>query len=151
MEWVIKGFDELTVPELYEILSLRNEVFVVEQKCPYQDIDGRDQFSRHLFALDGQGAVCAYARILEKGQTFDTVSIGRVIVRRDMRGTGLAKEMMQTAIHFVLKTMNEQVIKIAAQAHLQNFYGSVGFVPFSDVYLEDGIPHIDMIYSETCS
>ncbi len=146
MNWTMKRFEELTLQEMYEILRLRNEVFVVEQKCPYQDIDDKDQNSFHLFAADGQGGIFAYLRILDKGQTFDEISIGRVIVREDKRGSGLAKEMLQTAIDFVEKELQEHQIRIEAQAHLSAFYGGAGFQPCSEVFLEDGIPHIEMFY-----
>jgi len=148
MKWQIKRFDALLPSEVYEILRLRNEVFIVEQKCPYQDIDQKDQFSYHLFAKNEQGQIVAYLRILDKGQTFDDLSIGRVIVRKAERGTGLAKPMMLTAIEFIENTLSEHQIRISAQAHLQNFYRGVGFIPCSEVYLEDDIPHIEMLYSK---
>lgn len=146
MEWYIKRFDELTPSELYEILRLRNEVFIVEQNCPYQDIDGKDTHSYHLFGEE-QGGICAYLRILDQGQIFDETSIGRVIIRKEKRGTGLAKQMMRRAIDFVEQELHEHQIRIEAQAHLQNFYGEFGFVPCSEVFLEDGIPHIEMFYN----
>lgn len=146
MKWNLKRFDELSSLELYEILRLRNEVFIVEQKCPYQDIDEKDKNSYHLFLKDEQGAICAYLRILDKGQTFDEISIGRVIVRKNKRGAGLAKLMMQKAIGFIENILEEHKIRIEAQAHLQDFYSGVGFTPCSDVYLEDNIPHIEMVY-----
>jgi ElaA protein len=147
MKWFFKRFAELSPWEVYEILHLRNEVFIVDQKCPYQDIDNKDQYSYHLFAEDERKTICAYLRILDKGQTFDQLSIGRVIIRKDQRSTGLGKRMMLRAIEFVENTLKEHEIKIEAQAHLQNFYSAVGFTPCSDRYLEDEIPHIDMVYS----
>lgn len=146
MEWFFKRFEELSAAELYEILRLRNEVFIVEQKCPYQDVDGNDRFARHLFAVDEQNTVCAYLRILEKNRTFDAASIGRVIVRMDQRGAGLAGQMVRRAIGLAESELGEHEIKIAAQAHLQNFYGGFGFIPCSGVYPEDGIPHMNMVY-----
>lgn len=145
MEWFLKRFDDLSASELYDILCLRNAVFIVEQNCPYQDIDGRDCHSYHLFRKDGEGRVCAYLRILDKGQTFDEISIGRVVVRKDKRGTGLAGQMLRKAVAFVRESLQESRIKIEAQAYLKEFYRSLGFQPCSEVYLEDGIPHLEMI------
>jgi ElaA protein len=147
MEWILKRFSELSSLEMYEILHLRNEVFIVEQKCPYQDIDDKDKYGFHLFAKDEKKTICAYLRILDQGQTFDEISIGRVIIRKDMRGTGLGQKMLLKAIEFIENTLKEHKIRIAAQAHLQNFYKAVGFIPCSEVFLEDNIPHIEMIYS----
>jgi ElaA protein len=149
MEWLIKRFEELTLQELYDILRLRNSVFILEQKCPYQDIDGRDSHGYHLFLKDEDGKICAYLRILEKGQTFDEISIGRVIVRKDKRGAGLAKAMLLKAISFIRKRLNGKTIKIEAQAYLKEFYRKIGFEPYSDLYLEDDIPHIKMVRKET--
>lgn len=146
MEWLIRRFDELSRSELYEILRLRCEVFVVEQNCPYQDVDGRDESAYHLFARDGEGNLCACLRILDRGQTFPERSIGRVAVRRDRRGAGLAREMLRRAVRFVQQSGGED-IRIGAQAYLLDFYREAGFVPCSDVYLEDGIPHVEMIWS----
>ena len=146
MEWNLKQFDQLSSLEVYEILRFRNEVFIVEQKCPYQDIDDKDKYSYHLFSKDEQGKICAYLRILDKGQTFDEISIGRVIIRKDKRGAGLAKQMMLKAIEFIESVLGEHKIRIGAQAHLRDFYRGVGFIPCSAVYLEDNIPHIEMVY-----
>lgn len=147
MEWNLKRFDELSPLEVYKILRLRNEVFIVEQECPYQDIDDKDKYGYHLFAKDGNGEIYAYLRILDRGQTFDEISIGRVIIRKDKRGEGLAGQMMLKAIKFIENELEEHKIRIEAQAHLKKFYGGVGFQPCSEVYLEDGIPHIEMVYS----
>ncbi|WP_233452864.1 GNAT family N-acetyltransferase [Caproicibacter fermentans] len=145
MEWTIKRFEELTLQELYDILRLRCEVFVVEQSCPYPDVDGRDSQSFQLFGCDAQGKICACLRILDRGQTFPEHSIGRVLVRRDCRGSGLAREMLNRAVRFVKETGGGN-IRIEAQAHLREFYRQAGFTPCSPVYLEDGIEHIEMLY-----
>ena len=144
MEWLIRRFDGLSRSELYEILRLRCEVFVVEQNCPYQDVDGRDESAYHLFARDGEGNLCACLRILDRGQTFPERSIGRVAVRRDCRGAGLAREMLRRALRFVRRSGGGNV-RIEAQAYLLEFYREAGFAPCSGVYLEDGIPHVEMI------
>lgn len=145
MEWNIKRFDQLSLQELYEILRLRCEVFVAEQNCPYEDIDGKDMSAYHVFALDPEGHVCACLRVLDSGQTFPERSIGRVLVGRAYRGSGLAREMLDTAISFIQKSGKEK-IRIEAQSYLKDFYRHAGFIPSSRPYLEDGIEHIEMIY-----
>lgn len=145
MEWKLKKFNELSSVELYEILNLRAEVFVVEQECPYQDIDYKDQKSYHLCAYES-GKLMGYIRILEKGVSYDEISIGRVIVKKEYRGKNLARELMTRGINFIKETLKEEEIRISAQAYLVNFYGSLGFKQVSEVYLEDEIPHIEMVY-----
>ena len=147
MNWEIKKFNELNVTEMYKILALRNEVFIVEQECPYLDCDEKDFKSYHLFAKENDQIV-AYSRILEKGVSYDEISIGRVIVKQSHRGKGISRKMMMKAIDFVENNLGEDTIKIQAQAHLIEFYGSVGFKAISEVYLEDNIPHIDMLYKK---
>lgn len=147
MDWVLKRFSELTLEELYQNLQLRTDVFVVEQECFYPEVDGRDQASYHLFAKDGEETV-AYLRILPPGLSFEEASIGRVVVKETHRGQGLARLMLERAITFILEEWGQQQIKISAQTYLQEFYTSLGFVPVSKMYLEDGIPHLDMIYTK---
>ena len=144
MSWYLKRFGDLSLPELYGILLLRNQVFVVEQKCPYQDIDGYDANSWHLFVEDENENICACLRILDKGQTFEGISIGRLAVRRDKREHGLARKMVQKATDFVIGTLHENDIHIEAQVYIKNFYEKMGFKPCSEAFLEDGIPHIEM-------
>lgn len=145
MKWIIKKFKELKTEELYNILKIRNEVFVVEQQCAYQDCDGKDKFSYHLF-LEENGQIIAYLRILEKGTSYDEISIGRVLVCKEHRGKGLAKEMMLKAIDFIKNALNERDIRISAQSYLLNFYSSFGFQEVSEEYLEDDILHIEMLH-----
>lgn len=147
MEWIIKKFDELKAKDIYNILAIRNEVFIVEQDCVYMDCDYKDFNSYHLF-LEQNGEIVAYLRVLEKGVSFDQISIGRVAVKKDFRGKGLSREMMLKAINFIENDLKETSIKIQAQSYLINFYTSLGFKPISDEYLEDNIPHIDMIYNK---
>jgi len=147
MKWAIKRFNQLNVNEVYEILKMRNEVFVVEQQCIYQDCDGKDPNGYHLFARE-DGDVAAYLRILDKGMTFDEISIGRVIVAQSYRGKGIAKELMLRAIDFVENELGENVIRISAQEYLFDFYKSLGFEKISEAYLEDGIPHVEMLYKK---
>ncbi|MGL5256716.1 MAG: GNAT family N-acetyltransferase [Proteocatella sp.] len=147
MDWIVKKFDELNAKDIYNILALRNEVFVVEQDCIYQDCDYKDLNSYHLF-LEQNNRIIAYLRILEKGISYDEISIGRVAVKKDFRGNGLSREMMLKAIAFIENDLKETTIKIQAQSYLINFYSSLGFKPISDEYLEDKIPHIDMLYNK---
>lgn len=143
----IKAFDELTLEELYDVLALRTDVFVVEQNCPYPEVDGKDKKCYHLLVKEDR-KLLAYLRILPKGLSFEEASIGRVVVDKDHRGKSLARPMMEAAIAFIMETLGEETIKISAQAHLEEFYGSVGFEAVSEVYLEDGIPHKDMVYQK---
>ena len=145
MEWSIKKFSDLTLDEMYDSLYLRTEVFVVEQKCYYQEVDNSDKVSYHIFAKDSEGTIVAYARILPAGISFDEVSIGRVVVDKNYRGQGLSRELVKRTLDFIKNEFNEKVIQISAQEYLINFYKSFGFEINSDVYLEDNIPHIDMI------
>jgi ElaA protein len=150
--WSCKPFKDLTNEELYEIFRLRIEVFVIEQNCPYQDADGKDLKSLHLMgttpspALPRKGReLMAYARILPPGISYEEPSIGRVITSQDARGTGAGKILMKKSIEFLGKEFGSVPIRIGAQAYLQKFYESFGFVKEGDGYLEDGIPHFIML------
>ncbi|WP_461206790.1 GNAT family N-acetyltransferase [Clostridium sp. DL1XJH146] len=145
MEFKIKKFRELGVYELHDILRIRNEVFIVEQNCVYQDCDEKDLRAYHLYVVE-DNKVIACLRILEKGVSFDEISIGRVLVDKKYRGTGLGREILIKAIDFINNELNEKQIRISAQEYLLDFYKSLGFAAVSDVYLEDDIPHIEMIY-----
>lgn len=140
MHWHEKGFSELTVSELYAITQLRERVFVVEQNCVYLDADGLDPVCRHLWAERG-GALRAYLRIVPAKAKWAEVSIGRVITAPEARGTGLGRELMQRGI----AACGTGPIRIGAQAHLEKWYGELGFTRASEVYDEDGIPHIEML------
>lgn len=147
MNWKIKKFNELNIEEIYKILALRNEIFIVEQECPYLDCDDKDLNSYHLF-LRENGEIVSYLRILEKGVSYDEISIGRVAVKKSYRGKGISRKMMLQAIEFIENNLSENTIKIQAQAYLLDFYSSLGFKAVSEEYLEDNIPHIDMIYKK---
>lgn len=147
MNLYIKTFEELTVDELYKILKLRSEVFVVEQNCVYQDCDNKDRNAYHLFAIEND-EVISYLRILNKGISYKEVSIGRVLTNKDRRGIGLGKMCMLNAIDFIRNNLNENKIRISAQEYAVPFYESVGFKLHSNVYLEDDIPHVEMIFIE---
>jgi len=145
MEWKIKKFNQLSTLELYDILKAREEIFIIEQECLYYDIDSKDLDAIHIFAME-EGQVACYLRILEKGARFDEVSIGRVITRPAYRRKGYGEQMMEKAIHYIEEVMGESEIRISAQTYLEKFYGNVGFEIVSDVYLEDGIDHCEMLY-----
>lgn len=143
MEHKILRFSELSAQQMYDILQLRSEVFVVEQDCVYQDIDGHDDAAYHVLFYDDTSLV-AYSRILPPGAYFDELSIGRVIVKGTHRSQKLGHELMKVSITFSLHAFPKSIIKISAQQYLIKFYESHGFVITGDGYLEDGIPHIAM-------
>ncbi|MEP7256413.1 MAG: GNAT family N-acetyltransferase [Ferruginibacter sp.] len=147
MKWIFKKFDELTAAELYAIMQLRNEVFVVEQNCVYQDADDKDQQSCHLAGWDGATLV-AYTRIIPPGIAYAEASIGRVVTSPKYRKTGAGKILMQESISNTFSQFNCSKIKIGAQVYLTKFYESLGFFKTGDEYLEDGIPHIEMTLSK---
>lgn len=144
MSWNLKKFDELTNSELYNLLKERTLVFVVEQNCPYLEVDGKDPFSYHLFKEEN-GDIIAYLRVLPAGVSYQEVSIGRVFVKKEFRGQGLAEELIKKGLEFIQKELNETTVKIQAQDYLRKFYGSFGFQAISETYLEDNIPHVDML------
>ncbi|HKK75927.1 MAG TPA: GNAT family N-acetyltransferase [Saprospiraceae bacterium] len=140
-----KHFRELNIEELYASMQLRQEVFVVEQDCPYLDADGKDQRSWHLLAWQGQELV-AYTRLVPRGVSYpDYVSIGRVVTHKSVRGTGLGKALMRESINQMQHLFPDEPVKMSAQCYLINFYESFGFKTKGAEYLEDGIPHIAMI------
>ena len=147
MQWQIKKFNALSIDELYEVLKLRVDVFVVEQHCPYPEIDGKDRHEQtmHLIGRDAGSHVAAYLRILPKGVGFDQVSLGRVVVAFDHREKGVCREMVRIALDWIDENWLDEPVKIGAQVYLKSFYEEFGFVPVSNSYLEDGIPHIDMV------
>ncbi len=138
-----KPFDTLTVQELYAIMQLRNEVFVVEQHCIYQDADNKDPHCHHLMIWDGQKLV-AYSRLIPAGVAYEQISIGRVISSRAYRNTGAGKLLLANAIENCQRLFGDGPIKIGAQLYLRRFYESFGFVKTSEMYLEDNIEHIEM-------
>ena|SRR5882724_9612708 len=144
LQWLLKKFDELSPHELYAILQLRNEVFVVEQHCVFQDADNKDQASYHLMGWDN-GKLVAYTRIVPPGIIYEQASIGRVVTSPSVRSSGIGKELMKQSIAIVNKLFGVVPVKIGAQLHLRKFYSLLGFQQTSDVYFEDGIEHIEMI------
>jgi ElaA protein len=142
--WQRLAFDALSVQQLYALLQLRSEVFVVEQQCIFQDMDGLDGQAMHVIG-HGAGQLVAYARCFGPGVKFAQASIGRVITHASLRGQGAGPVLVQQAIDCVLQTWGPQPIRIGAQAHLAAFYAQLGFSQISQVYLEDNIAHIDML------
>jgi ElaA protein len=144
MNWRLKPFDELTAKELYNILQLRNEVFIVEQNCPYQDLDNKDLYAFHLMGLE-ENKLIAYSRLLAPGISYSESSIGRVVSSPAARKTGIGKKLMEESILQIKKLFQTDTIRIGAQLYLKNFYESFGFFQEGDMYLEDNIPHIIML------
>ena len=142
--WRCLPFAALTAAELYEVLQLRTEVFVMEQDCAYQDMDGADAEAVHLLGT-AQGRLVAYARCFAAGLKFAEASIGRVIIRASMRGTGAGHLLMRQAMACVFEQWGAQPIRIGAQVRLEKFYLQHGFVKTGLPYIEDGIPHIEML------
>ena len=142
METLVKRFDELMVSELYEILKLRVDVFVVEQNCPYSELDGKDQGALHVFFRDEEG-IQAYLRVLGPGVTFPEVSLGRVISRK--RWCGMGSRLLEEGIRTAKEKFGAKAIRIEAQSYAKAFYEKAGFRQVSEEFLEDGIPHIEML------
>ncbi|WP_430788744.1 GNAT family N-acetyltransferase [Virgibacillus flavescens] len=147
MNWNMKNFQDLTNEELYGIMKARVDVFVIEQECPYEELDNYDQEASHFF-LTIEDKIAAYVRILPSHKKYEEVSIGRVLVVKTFRGNGYAKLIMEKAMDHVENQWQENTIKIQAQKYLHTFYSSLGFIQISDVYLDDNIPHIDMIWDK---
>ena len=139
----IKRFNKLSTVELYSLLQLRSEVFVVEQNCVYQDIDGKDEKAIHVLGYYNDDLV-AYSRLFNKGYYFEEASIGRVVVSPKFRDKKFGHDLMRISIETINKIFNETAITISAQEYLKKFYESNGFVQTSEMYLEDDIPHIQM-------
>lgn len=142
MDIVIKEFDQLTVHELYEIMKARVDIFVVEQECPYPELDNKDQVATHIWLQD-QCGMQAYLRVIPAGVSFDEVALGRVIALK--RRSGLATQLLAIGIQVAKEKYNATSIKIEAQVYAKQLYTSIGFKQTSDEFLEDGIPHIEMI------
>ena len=143
IQWKIKPFRALSLTEMYSLLQLRSQVFVVEQNCVYQDIDGKDYKALHLMG-EYNGKIVAYCRLFKSGNYFQEASIGRVVIDANYRDKKWGHEMMKQAIAGIETHFKETKIIISAQLYLQKFYESHGFVQTSEMYLEDDIPHIEM-------
>ncbi len=147
--YTCKSFSELTLEELYQIMVLRQEVFVVEQNCPYLDADGKDQIGRHLMGYQNNQLV-AYTRLLPAGASYPAYSsISRVVTAAAARGKGMGRELMVNSINWTKQLFPEHPIKISAQCYLIKFYESLDFQVLGESYLEDDIPHIAMVLKES--
>jgi len=149
-QWICKKFGELTQDELYAILRLRSEVFVVEQNCVFLDMDNKDQLSHHLMGWrqneENQPArLLGYSRIVPAGFSYVECSIGRIVTSPAARGNGIGRDLLQQSIQTLYDLHGKQVIRIGAQYYLKKFYESFGFEQASEIYLEDGIEHIHML------
>ena len=142
MQTIIKKWEDLSINEVQSIFGLRSEVFIVEQECPYQDVDGRDPEADHLLLYENN-ILCGYSRIFSKNTYFKEASFGRTVVKKKYRGKGYGHVLVKESIAF-LKSKEENTIKISAQSYLKKFYLSHGFIPTGDEYLEDNIPHTAM-------
>jgi len=142
--WTVKSFEDLTSAELYQILQLRIDVFMLEQNCLYPECDNKDYPSNHLFGVCDKKIV-AYARLVPAGVSYDDLSIGRVVVHKDYRKFGLGKVLMHQAIQYWSANAPKADIRISGQLYLQRFYEELGFQRVSEMYLEDDIPHIEML------
>jgi len=147
MKWILKKYDELTTEEFHNILQLRINVFVVEQNCPYPELDGKDKIALHFFAFaeENPSQIIAYTRLFKPGDYYKKASIGRVVVHRDFRKKNIGNQLIENSINQIKKVFNTSKIKIGAQTYLKNFYTQHGFLQTGKAYIEDGIPHIYMI------
>ena len=141
--WVNKKWTEISLKELYGILRLRSEVFVVEQDCVYQDIDNKDQQAIHLLGYINNELI-AYSRIFNEGNYFKETSFGRAIIKKEKRGLGIGDDLVKESLKIIKKEYGNKKVKISAQAHLKKFYAKHGFKTKGEEYLEDGIPHVSM-------
>ncbi|MGB1728547.1 MAG: GNAT family N-acetyltransferase [Crocinitomicaceae bacterium] len=146
-EHQVKSFQELSLEEFHDIIALRIQIFIIEQNCPYQEVDGKDKLAHHLFFKNEMDEIIAVTRILPQGISYDEVAIGRVVVHEDYRGTGLGNQLMADSMNFVRDKYGEVPVRLSAQKHLENYYGNHGFKSTGKEYLEDGIPHVEMLYN----
>jgi ElaA protein len=144
MRWTWTRFEGLSLDDLYDALALRCRVFILEQGA-YQDPDGLDRVAWHLLGRDEAGALQAYLRVVDPGAKYDEPSIGRVITAPERRGGGAGRRLMEEGLARCAQAWPGRLIRISAQAHLQRFYGSLGFRPVGEIYQEDHIPHIEML------
>ena len=142
MELIIKHFSELSPDELYDILKSRVDVFVVEQECPYPEIDGKDKDAYHIFLRDENG-IAAYLRVLKSGVSFPEPALGRILTTR--RGEGLGARIVDEGIRFAEETLGAEKIRIEAQVYAKGFYEKLGFRQCSEPFMDDGIEHIEML------
>ena len=143
IKWIIRKWSEFSIIELYSVLRLRSEVFVVEQDCVYQDIDNKDKKAIHLLGYTNTNLI-AYSRIFNEGDYFKETSFGRAIIKKEKRGMGAGDELVRESLKIIRKEYGNKKVQISAQAHLKNFYAKHAFIAKGEEYLEDGIPHVLM-------
>jgi ElaA protein len=148
MNWTLKRYEDLSLDEFHDIIQLRINIFVVEQDCPYPELDNKDKIAYHFFGTTDHGRIVAYTRIFGPGSYFKEAAIGRVVVHRDFRNKKLGFELMSRSIDEINRIFDFPVIRIGAQTHLQKFYESLGFISTGQDYIEDGIPHIYMLLNK---
>jgi len=146
INWSVKAFNDLSLEELYDMIALRVEVFVIEQNCTYQDLDGKDKVSFHLLGKDIQGNIVATLRILPKGVSYEEASIGRDVTSEKIRSWKKGHELMTEAMRFITENYPKENVRLSAQTHLVSYYEKHGFDATGKTYLEDGIPHSEMLY-----
>ncbi len=146
LDWQIKHFSEISIAEFHDLMALRIKIFVVEQNCPYQEIDGKDKKAYHLIGRDGIGNVVATARILPKGISYKEVSIGRVAIDESARKKGNGHVLMEKCMKYINDEFGATNIRISAQSHLEKYYQKHGFASTGKNYLEDDIPHVEMLF-----
>ena len=144
IQWQWKRFSDLSAPQLYAVCAVREAVFVVEQSCPYQELDGLDFDAMHLIGWSGS-EIAAYLRVLEPGVRYAEPSIGRVLTSKAFRGTGVGHMLVAMSLEYIDRQHPGRDVRISAQAHLERFYGRFGFEAVSERYLEDDIPHVEML------
>ena len=142
----VHPYSTLSLDHFHDIIALRIKIFVIEQDCPYQDLDGKDKLAHHLFYTNNEDEVIAATRILPQNISYAEVSIGRVVVDERCRGTGLGHLIMEESMNFVQAEFGQVDVRLSAQKHLENYYGKHGFRSTGKEYLEDGIPHVEMLY-----
>ncbi|MDC1186443.1 GNAT family N-acetyltransferase [Crocinitomicaceae bacterium] len=145
MQVEIKHYNEITLNEFHDLIALRIQVFVIEQDCPYQELDGKDKMAYHLILRNVEGAIIGTTRILPKGISYSEIAIGRVVVAENFRYLKLGHLLMLKSIAFIEEKFGKQDIRLSAQTHLVNYYATHGFTSTGKEYLEDGIPHTEML------
>jgi len=148
MQWILKKYDDLTLDEFHDVLQLRIDVFVVEQNCPYPELDNKDKKALHLFGKDKNNNIIAYTRIFKPGDYYIEAAFGRVAVHQDFRNQKLGYQLIEQTIDQIEQLFGKISIKIGAQTYLKKFYESFDFQQVGDEYIEDGIPHIYMIKND---
>ena len=143
----VQPYSALSLDHFHDIIALRIKIFVIEQDCPYQDLDGKDKLAYHLFYTNNEGEVVAATRILPQNTSYTEVSVGRVVVDESCRGTGLGHLIMEESMNFIQVEFGPVDVRLSAQKHLENYYGKHGFKSTGREYLEDGIPHVEMLYT----